>query len=340
MLSPELGARSMRRREFITLVGGVAAAWPLSARAQQPERLLRIGVRMGYAENDAEAKSWITALVEALKKLGWIEGRNVQIDYRWASGNIERLRSYAGELLGLKPDLILAGSTPALAAAYQQTRAIPIVFANVADPIGQGFVSSLAHPEGNVTGFTSLEFSIAAKWIEILKEILPSLTQAALLYNPETAPYFPAFLGAINTAASSFGVKTIITPVHDAADVERAVSAFGHELNGGIVVVPSAFVTIHRQLIFDQVARYRLPAVYGFSYYAYTGGLISYGINVRDMYIRAASYIDRILKGERPAELPIQAPTKFELVINLKTAKALGLTVPQALIARADEVIE
>src|ERR1035437_3222013 len=193
MLSPELGARSMRRREFITLVGGVAAAWPLSARAQQPERLLRIGVRMGYAENDAEAKSWITALVEALKKLGWIEGRNVQIDYRWASGNIERLRSYAGELLGLKPDLILAGSTPALAAAYQQTRAIPIVFANVADPIGQGFVSSLAHPEGNVTGFTSLEFSISAKWIEKIKEILPSLTQAALLYNPETAPYFPAF---------------------------------------------------------------------------------------------------------------------------------------------------
>lgn len=236
----------MRRREFITLLGGAAATWPLAARAQQLERMLRIGVLMGYAENDAEAKSWITGLVEGLKKLGWIEGSNIQIDYRWASGNLERLRSYAGELLGLKPDLILAGSTPALAAVYQQTRAIPIVFANVADPIGQGFVSSLAHPEGNVTGFTSLEFSIGGKWIEALKEISPSLTQAALLYNPETAPYFPAFLGAINTAASSFGVKTIVTPVHDTADVERTVSTFAQELNGGIVVVPSAFATIHR----------------------------------------------------------------------------------------------
>jgi putative ABC transport system substrate-binding protein len=330
----------MKRRKFITLIGGAAAVWPFVALAQQRDRMLRIGVLMGYAENDAEAKSWVTGLVEALKKLGWIEGSNVQIDYRWASGNVERLRSYAGELLGLKPDLILAGSTPALAAISQQTRAIPIVFANVADPIGQGFVSSLAHPEGNVTGFTSLEFSIAAKWIEILKEFSPSLTKVALMFNPETAPYFPSFLGPIETAASSFAVKTIITPVHDAADVEHTISAFGHELNGGIVVVPSAFVTIHRQLIFEQVARNRLPAVYGFSYYAYSGGLISYGINVRDMYIRAASYIDRILKGEKPAELPIQAPTKFELVINLKTAKTLGLTVPQSLLARADEVIE
>jgi putative ABC transport system substrate-binding protein len=198
----------------------------------------------------------------------------------------------------------------------------------------------LAHPEGNVTGFTSLEFSIGGKWIEALKEISPSLTQAALLYNPETAPYFSAFLGSINTAASSFGVKTIVTPVHDTADVERAIGTFAHELNGGIVVVPSAFTTIHRQLIIEQVARHRLPAVYGFSYYAFSGGLISYGINVRDMYIRAASYVDRILKGEKLAELPIQAPTKFELIINLKTAKALGLTAPQTMLARADEVIE
>jgi putative tryptophan/tyrosine transport system substrate-binding protein len=330
----------MRRREFIRLIGGAAAVWPIAAGAQQPDRVRRIGVLMGYADNDTEAESWVTGLVEALKKLGWIEGSNVQIDYRWASGNVERLRSYAGELLGLKPDLILAGSTPALAAISQQTRAIPIVFANVADPIGQGFVSSLAHPEGNVTGFTSLEFSIAAKWIEILKETSPSITRVALMFNPETAPYFPSFLGPIETAAASFAVTTVVTPVHDAADIERAVSTFAHESNGGIVVVPSAFVTIHRQPIFEQVARYRLPAVYGFSYYAYSGGLISYGINVRDMYVRAASYIDRILKGEKPAELPIQAPTKFELVINLKTANALGLTVPQSLLARADAVIE
>jgi putative tryptophan/tyrosine transport system substrate-binding protein len=327
------------RRKFITLIGG-AAVWPFAARAQQAESVRHIGVLMGYAENDLEAKSWITGLVEGLKKLGWMEGGNVHIEYRWASGNVERLRSFTTELLGRKPDLILAGSTPALAAVHQQTSTIPIVFANVADPIGQGFVSSLAHPNGNITGFTSLEFSIAAKWIEILKEILPSLTHAALMFNPETAPYFPSFLGPIETAASSLAVKTIITPVNDAADVERAVSTFAHELNGGIIVVPSAFVTIHRQLIFEQLARYRLPAVYGFSYYAYSGGLISYGINVRDMYIRAASYIDRILKGEKPVELPIQAPTKFELVINLKTAKDLGLTVPPTLLNRADEVIE
>jgi putative tryptophan/tyrosine transport system substrate-binding protein len=308
----------MRRREFITLFGG-AAAWPLTAWAQQPSGTPLIGVLMGYAENDLEAKSWIAGFVEGLKKLGWIEGSNVRIEYRWATGKIERLRTYAAELLGLKPDVILAASTPALAAIFQQTRSVPIVFANVADPIGQGFLSNLAHPDGNVTGFTSLEFSIGGKWIEALKEISPSLTQAALMFNPETAPYFPSFLGPIKMAASSLGVKTIITPVHDAADIERSVSTFAHELNGGIVVVPSAFVTTHRKLIFGQVARYRLPAVYGFSYYAYSGGLISYGINVRDMYIRSASYIDRILKGANPTELPVQAPTKFELVINLKS---------------------
>ena len=211
---------------------------------------------------------------------------------------------------------------------------------NVADPIKQGFVSSLAHPEGNVTGFTSLEFSMGGKWIEALKEISPSLTQAALMFNPETAPYFPSFLGPIETAATSFAVKTIVTPVHDAADVERTISTFAQELNGGIVVVPSAFTTIYRQLIIEQAARYRLPVVYGFSYYAYSGGLISYGINVRDMFSRAASYVDRILKGVDLADLPVQAPTKFELVINLKTAKALGLTVPDKLIALANEVIE
>ena len=330
----------MERRKFITLLGGAAVAWPLATQAQQPERMRRIGVLMGYAENDLEAKAWIKGFVEGLKKLGWMEGSNVRIEYRWASGNVERLGSYSAELLSLKPDVILAASTPALAAVYQQTRSVPIVFVNVADPIGQGFVSSLAHPDANVTGFTSLEFSMAGKWIETLKQISPSLTQAALMFNPETAPYFPSFLGPIETAASSFAVKTIITPVHDAADVERTISTFAHELNGGIVVVPSAFTTIHRQLIIEQVARYRLPAVYGFSYYAFSGGLISYGINVRDMYIRAASYIDRILKGAKPAELPIQAPTKFELVINLKTAKALGLDIPPTLLARADEVIE
>jgi putative ABC transport system substrate-binding protein len=330
----------MRRREFITLLGGAAIASPRTSRAQHPDRIRHIGVLMGYSENDLEAKAWITGFVEGLKKLGWTEGSNVRTEYRWTAGNVEQLRSYGAELLGLKPDVILAASTPALAAVSQQTRSVPVVFVNVADPIKQGFVSGLAHPDANVTGFTSLEFSMGSKWIETLKQISPSLTQAALIFNPETAPYFSSFLGPIETAASSFAVKTIITPVHDAADVERAISTFAHELNGGIVVVPSAFTTIHRDLIIEQAARYRLPAVYGFSYYTYSGGLISYGINVRDMYIRAASYVDRILKGAELADLPVQAPTKFELVINLKTAKALGLTVPDKLIALADEVIE
>jgi putative ABC transport system substrate-binding protein len=329
----------MRRREFITLLSG-AAVWPLAAQAQQTDRMRRIGVLMGYAENDLEAKAWIKGFVEGLKKLGWIEGSNVWIEYRWAAGNVEQLGSYGAELISLKPDVILAGSTPALAAVYQRTRSVPVIFVNVADPIKQGFVSGLARPDGNVTGFTSLEFSMGSKWIETLKEISPSLARAALMFNPETAPYFPAFLGSIETAASSFAVKTIVTPVHDAADVERAISTFAHELNGGIVVVPSTFTTIHRQLIIEQAARHRLPAVYGFSYYAYSGGLISYGINVRDMYSRAASYIDRIFKGAELADLPVQAPTKFELVINLKTAKALELTVPPTLLARANEVIE
>ena len=339
MRSPELGV-PMRRREFIALLGSAAIASPLGSLAQQPERMRHIGVLMGYAENDLEAKAWITGFVEGLKKLGWTEGSNVRIEYRWTSGNLEQLRSYGAELLSLKPDVILAASTPALAAVHQQTRSVPVVFVNVADPIKQGFVSGLAHPDANVTGFTSLEFSMGSKWIETLKQISPSLTQAALIFNPETAPYFQSFLGPIETAASLFAVKTIITPVHDAADVERTISTFGHELNGGLVVVPSAFTTIHRDLIIEQAARYRLPAVYGFSYYAYSGGLISYGINVRDMYIRAASYVDRILKGAELADLPVQAPTKFELVINLKTAKALGLTVPDKLIALANEVIE
>jgi putative tryptophan/tyrosine transport system substrate-binding protein len=330
----------MRRREFITLLGGAAIASPLASRAQQSNRTGHIGVLMGYAEDDLEAKAWITGFVEGLKKLGWTEGNNLRIEYRWTSGSVEQLRSYGAELLGLKPDVILAASTPALAAVYQQTRSVPVVFVNVADPIKQGFVSGLAHPDANVTGFTSLEFSMGSKWIETLKQISPSLTRAALIFNPETAPYFPSFLGPIETAASSFAVKTITTPVHDAADVERTISTFAHELNGGIVVVPSAFTTIHRQLFIDQAAQYRLPAVYGFSYYAHSGGLVSYGINVRDMYSRAASYVDRILKGTELADLPVQAPTKFELVINLKTAKALGLTVPDKLIALADEVIE
>jgi putative ABC transport system substrate-binding protein len=331
----------VRRRKFITLVGGAAAAaWPLAARAQQPASIKRIGVLMGYAEADVEAQSWVKAFALGLQERGWADGSTVRIDYRWATGSLDRMRSHAAELVGLKPDVILAGSTPALSAVRQETRSVPIVFVNVADPIGQGFVSSLANPGGNITGFTSLEFSMGGKWVETLKEISPSVTRAVVIFNPETAPYFALFNRSIEDAGSSFAVKPIATPVHETGDIERAINAIEHGSNSGLVVVPSAFMTIHRELIFGLAARHHLPAVYGFSYYARSGGLVSYGINVRDMYVRAASYVDRILRGAKPGDLPVQAPTKFELMINLKTAKALGLDVPPMLLGRADEVIE
>jgi putative ABC transport system substrate-binding protein len=330
----------MRRREFITLLGGGAAAWPLSTSAQPAGKVIRVGVLMGYAESDAEAVAWIAAFLHGLKQRGWIEGRNVQFDYRWGGGNVERMQSYSAELVELNPDLVLVGSTPALAALWRQTRTIPIVFVNVADPVGQGFVSSLAHPGGNITGFTSLEFSMGAKWVEMLKEISPSLARLILLYNPETAPYFTSFLPSIGAAASSLSVTTLPSPIHSASEIEPAIKAVANQSRSGLIVVPSAFATIHRLIIIAQAAQLRLPAVYGFGYYAASGGLIAYGIDVLDMYRRAAAYVDRILKGEKAADLPVQAPNKFQLVINLKTARALGLEVPPMLLARADEVIE
>jgi putative ABC transport system substrate-binding protein len=330
----------MRRREFITMLGGAAAAWPLVARAQQTGKVARVGVLMGYAESDAEAEAWIAIFLHGLKQLGWIEGRNIRFDYRWAGGNVERMQSYSAELAELNPDLVLVGSTPALAALWRQTRTIPIVFVNVADPVGQGFISSLAHPGGNITGFTSLEFSMGAKWVEMLKEISPSLARVTLLYNPETAPYFTSFLPSIEAAASSLSVKTLPSPVHSASEIEPAIKAVANQSSSGLIVVPSVFATIHRLTIIAQAAQLRLPAVYGFGYYAASGGLIAYGIDVLDMYRRAAAYVDRILNGANAGELPVQAPNKFQLVINLKTAKALGLEVPPMLLARADEVIE
>jgi putative ABC transport system substrate-binding protein len=330
----------MKRREFITLLGGAAAAWPLTARAQQANRMRRIGLLMGYAANDVEAQTWIAAFLDSLRELGWIEGRNFQFDPRWASGDVQRMRSYAAELVGLNPDVILVGSTPALAALWRQTHSIPTVFANVADPVAQGFISSLAHPGKNITGFTSLEFSLGAKWVETLKEISPSLAQAAILYNPETAPYFTSFLPSIEAAAALLSVKTVQFPIGDAAKIEATIKAVADQPSSGLIVVPSAFVTIHRGSIIAKAAQYRLPAVYGFGYYAASGGLIAYGIDVTDMYRRSAAYIDRILNGTNAGDLPVQAPNKFQLIVNLKTAKALGLTVPPQLLARADEVIE
>jgi putative tryptophan/tyrosine transport system substrate-binding protein len=332
----------MRRREFITLLGGAAssAAWPLAAEAQQQSRMRRIGVLMAYAEDDLEAQAWIRALLQGLKEHGWIDGSTASFDYRWARGNLKPMGPYAAELMALNPDLIVAAATPALEAVWRETRSVPIVFVNVADPIGPGFVAGMAHPGGNVTGFTSFEFSMGGKWVEVLKEISPSLVRIVVTYNPATAPYFPLFFRWIETAAPSFAVKLIVTPVHDAAEIEHVIATAAHESNSSLIVVPSAFMTTHRELIIGAAARHRLPAIYGYGYYAASGGLVSYGFDVRDLFRRAASYVDRILKGAKPADLPVQAPTTYQLVINLRTAKALGLTVPETLLARADEVIE
>jgi ABC-type uncharacterized transport system substrate-binding protein len=312
-----LGA-DMRRRDFITLLAGATFVCPLAPRAQQPDQMRRIGVLMGYAESDLEAQAWVTAFVQGFRDLGWIVGRNVSIDYRFGAGDTDRMRAYAEELVRLAPAVILAHTSPVMAALQQATRTIPIVFVDVFAPVGQRFVSNLARPGGNVTGFSSIEPEIGGKWL----------------------PFSPLFLRAIETAAPSFAVKPIATPVHDAADIERAISAFAHNSNGGLIVLPSAFFAVHRQLIFEQAAQHRLPAVYGFRYFAADGGLMSYGVDVRDLFRRSAAYVDGILKGAKPGELPVQAPTKFQLVINLKTAKALGLTLPPTLLAIADEFIE
>jgi putative tryptophan/tyrosine transport system substrate-binding protein len=333
----------MRRREFITLLGGATVVWPLAARAQQPDQMRRIGVLMGYAESDLEAQAWVTAFVQEFKELGWTVGRNVSIDYRFGAGDADRMRAYAEELVGLAPAVILAHSSPVTAALLQATRTIPIVFVDVFAPVGQRFVSNLARPGGNITGFSSVEPEMGGKWLGVLKEVVPLLARVAVIFNPETGPFSPLFLRAVETAAPSFAVKPIATPVHDAADIERAISAFAHDLNSGLIgliVLLSPFVAVHRQLIIEQAAQHRLPAVYGIRYFAADGGLMSYGVDVRNLFRRSAAYVDRILKGAKPGELPVQAPTKYELVINLKTAKALGIEFPVSMQLLADEVIE
>jgi putative ABC transport system substrate-binding protein len=327
----------MRRREFIMLLGG-AAAWPLAAHAQQPERMRRIGALMNLTADDPEASARVTALAQGLQQLGWTVGRNLQIDYRWGAGDADRSRRYAAELVALVPDVILAGGGSVVGPLLQVARNVPIVFVNAVDPVGAGFVDSLAQPGGHVTGFTLFEYGISAKWLELLKEIAPRVTRAAVIRN-EAFPGGNAQFAVIQAAAPSFGVEVRPVGVHDAPEIERAVTAFARSSNGGLIVtaVPLA---VHRELIVALAARHRLPAVYSFRYYATSGGLISYGPDTTDPYRRAAGYVDRILKGEKPADLPVQAPTKYELVINLKTAKALGLDVPPTLLARSDEVIE
>jgi len=329
----------MKRREFITLLGGAAAAWPLVARAQQGERMRRIGVLSPFASDDSAEHTGLLAFAQALAQSGWIEGRNARIDIHWGAGDPERIRRYAAELIALAPDVILAVSSTTTGPLLQATRTVPIVFVNVAEPVGAGFVETLARPGGNATGFMLYEYGIGAKWLELLKEISPSVKRVAFLQNP-TAPAGPGQFGAMQASAPSLGVEVRPINGRDAGEIERAITAFARLADGGLIVAGGAAQRVHPDVIIKLAAQRRLPAVYTARAFVTSGGLVSFGPDRVEQYRRAAGYVDRILKGEKPAELPVQAPTKFELVINLKTAKALGLEVPPSLLARADEVIE
>jgi len=328
----------MKRREFIGLLAGAATAWPLAARAQQNGPVRRIGVLMPILETDTEAQPWVAAFREGLQQLGWIEGRNIRIDYRWA-GDFGRIRSYAEELVRLSPDVMVANGNPVVAAVLQQTRTVPIVFVQVADPVGSGFIQSLARPGGNITGLTNFELSMAGKWLELLKEIAPTLTRVAVILHPETAAHV-AFLRVIQAMAPSVGVALTVAGVHDAVEIEGALTTFAAGANGGVIVLPHPVTGNHRDVIIRLAQRGHLPTIAPFEYFAVDGTLMSYGVDSRDLFRRAGSYVDRILKDENPGDLPVQGPTKFEFVINMKAAKALGLTVPPSILLRADEVIE
>jgi putative ABC transport system substrate-binding protein len=331
----------LRRRQFITLLGGAAVAWPLVARAEQSDQVRRIGVLMGYPESDWDARAWYAAFREVLQKLGWTEGRNIQIDTRWATpDDAESMRRLAKELVAPQPNVILSSTTPTTTALLQQTRTIPIVFAIVADPIGRGFVASFARPGGNVTGFIFTEPTMAGKWLELLKQIAPRIARVAMLFNPVSAPYADYWLNPFKAAAPTFAVEAIAAPVRDTSELQPVIAAQAREPNGGLIAMPDSFTDAHRVEITSLVARYRLPAVYPFRFFAEVGGLLSHGVDRTDNFRRAATYVDRILKGEKPAELPVQAPTKYETVINLKTARTLGLQIPDKVLALADEVIE
>jgi putative tryptophan/tyrosine transport system substrate-binding protein len=328
----------MKRRDFITLLGG-ATAWPLAVRAQQPDGMRRVGVLFNLTADDPEASARVTALAQQLQQLGWTVGRNVRIDYRWGAFDADRSRSYAAELAALAPDVVLAVGLPAVVALQQAARNVPMVFVNIVDPVGAGLVDSLAQPGGNATGFIAFEYVISAKWLELLKDIAPQLKRVAVLREADIASGIGQ-LAVIQAAAPSFGVEVRPVGLRDADEIERAVTAFARSSNGGLVVTASNSGAVHRKLVIALAARHRLPAVYAFRYQAISGGLISYGPDTIDPFRRAAGYVDRILKGEKPADLPVQAPTKYELVINLKTARALSFDIPDKLLTLADEVIE
>jgi len=329
----------MRRREFIAILGGAAAGWPLGARAQQSNRPRLVGALFAMAPRDPEAEMRVKAFETGLRELGWVEGRNMRLEYRWAPRDPSLLLSQATELIGLGPDVILATGTPVVA-ALRQGNPPPVVFVQVTDPIGNGFVPNLARPGGYLTGFTSFEFTVGSKWLEALKHVAPAVQRVALIFNPDTAPFAHLFWQPVVEAAPAFDVEPIQTPVRDAGEIKHAIETFAREVNGGLMVLPDVSTTSYRDLIIALAARHRLPAIYPFRYFAASGGLMSYGSDLADVYRRAASYVDRILKGAAPGDLPVQAPSKFELVINLKTANALGLTVPPLWLGRADEVIE
>jgi putative tryptophan/tyrosine transport system substrate-binding protein len=328
----------MRRREFITLLGGAAAAWPLAARAQQ-ERMRRIGVLVSLPADDPQAQARNAAFLQGLQELGWTVGRNVRIDFRWGAGNADRVRRDAAELVALAPDVLLAPGTSTLEPLLQVTRVVPIVFVHVADPVGGGFVESLAHPGGNATGFTNLEYGISGKWVELLKQLAPGVKRVAVLRDPTLASGIGQF-GAIQAVAPSLGVEVSPVNVRNTSEIERGIAAVARSVNGGLIVPAGGGAVRHRDLIIARASQHKLPAIYYDRYFVSAGGLISYGPDLVDQYRQAAGYIDRILKGEKPSNLPVQMPTKYQVVLNLKAAKALGLEVPPAILARADEVIE
>jgi len=330
----------MRRREFIAFFGSAAAAWPLAARAQPPpERMRRIAVLMPYAEGAPEGEVRVMALQQGLEQLGWTIGRNIRIDYRWGADDVDKIQAATAELLTLAPDVILASSSRAVATLQQASRTVPIVFTTIYEPVAQGFVQSLAHPGGNTTGFTMPEATVGAKWLELLKEIAPHVTRVAFMFDPDN-PGPMQSSHSVEAAAPSFAVEVVMAPVHGPAEIEAAVTMLGREPGGGLIVPPNSFLLNYYKLIIELAARYRLPTIYGLSFITAQGGLASYGIKTSEQFRQAAGYVDRILRGEKAGDLPVQQPTKYELVINLRTAKALGLDVPPTLIARADEVIE
>jgi putative tryptophan/tyrosine transport system substrate-binding protein len=329
----------MRRRDFVGLIGG-AAVWPITARAQQPNRLRRLGVLMAVVESDADVQKGIAIFRQRLQELGWKDGHNIRIDYRWGGGNAELIQTFAKELVDLQPDVLIGHSTPSAKALLKQTGAIPIVFLTVTDPLGQGLVASLSHPGGNITGFSVFEFSLGGKWLETLKQIAPGVRRVTAIFNPETAPYYGLYLQSIIAAEAALAVETVAAPVHGETDIENVIRKIASEPGSGLFVLPDSHNVVHRKRIIELTAKFRLPTIYYFRYFVSDGGLLSYGPDELDLFRRTAGYVDQIFKGTDPSDLPVQQPTKFELVINLGTAKEMGIEIPASLLARADEVIE